>query len=180
MHDEAAPHYIDMIDQTTLGHRFIKQEFNLTPRIGWQIDPFGHSAVQAYLLGAEVYMFLQIFVCEEAKYWKPLIHSPFLLAQVGFDSLFFGRIDYQDRAKRKDEKSLEVVWRGSKSLGSSAQVSAAKSCCSVFPVQLSLYINAGYTAFSFKLCGLGCLLLKLGNALLIKLFALADFCWCIP
>ncbi|OMO52365.1 hypothetical protein COLO4_37248 [Corchorus olitorius] len=96
MHDEAAPHYIDMIDQTTLGHRFIKQEFNVTPRIGWQIDPFGHSAVQAYLLSAEV----------------------------GFDSLFFGRIDYQDRAKRKDDKSLEVVWRGSKSLGSSAQIFA--------------------------------------------------------
>ncbi|XWS37045.1 hypothetical protein CRYUN_Cryun19dG0009600 [Craigia yunnanensis] len=94
MHDEATSHYIDMIDQTTLGHRFIKQVFNVTPRIGWQIDPFGHSAVQAYLLSAEV----------------------------GFDSLFFARIDYQDRAKRKDEKSLEVVWRGSKSLGSSAQI----------------------------------------------------------
>ncbi|XP_012471054.1 probable alpha-mannosidase At5g13980 [Gossypium raimondii] len=96
MHDEAAPHYIDMIDQTTLGHRFIKREFNITPRIGWQIDPFGHSAVQAYLLSAEV----------------------------GFDSLFFARIDYQDRAKRKDQKSLEVVWRGSKSLGSSSQIFA--------------------------------------------------------
>lgn len=54
MHDEAVTHYIDMIDQTTLGHRFIKNEFGVTPRIGWQIDPFGHSAVQAYLLGAEV------------------------------------------------------------------------------------------------------------------------------
>lgn len=54
MHDEATTHYIDMIDQTTLGHKFIKEEFNVTPRIGWQIDPFGHSAVQAYLLGAEV------------------------------------------------------------------------------------------------------------------------------
>lgn len=54
MHDEAAPHYIDMIDQTTLGHRFLKEEFDVTPRIGWQIDPFGHTAVQAYLLGAEV------------------------------------------------------------------------------------------------------------------------------
>ncbi|XP_062091515.1 probable alpha-mannosidase At5g13980 isoform X2 [Humulus lupulus] len=96
MHDEAATHYIDMIDQTTLGHRFIKAEFNITPRIGWQIDPFGHSAVQAYLLGAEV----------------------------GFDSFFFGRIDYQDRTKRKNEKALEVVWRGSKSLGSSSQIFA--------------------------------------------------------
>ncbi|KAL2505523.1 Glycosyl hydrolase family 38 protein [Abeliophyllum distichum] len=96
MHDEAATHYIDMIEQTTQGHHFIKQEFGVTPRIGWQIDPFGHSAVQAYLLGAEI----------------------------GFDSLFFGRIDYQDRAKRKNEKSLEVVWRGSKSLGSSVQIFA--------------------------------------------------------
>lgn len=54
MHDEATTHYIDMIDQTTLGHQFIKEEFGITPRIGWQIDPFGHSAVQAYLLGALV------------------------------------------------------------------------------------------------------------------------------
>ncbi|KAL2939592.1 hypothetical protein RDABS01_033750 [Bienertia sinuspersici] len=95
MHDEAVTHYIDMIDQTTLGHRFLKKEFGVTPRIGWQIDPFGHSAVQAYLLGAEV----------------------------GFDSLYFARIDYQDREKRMDEKTLEVVWQGSKSLGATAQAS---------------------------------------------------------
>lgn len=56
MHDEATCHYIDMIDQTTLGHRLLKEHFNKTPRAGWQIDPFGHSAVQAYLLGAEVYI----------------------------------------------------------------------------------------------------------------------------
>ncbi|OMO99297.1 hypothetical protein COLO4_13373 [Corchorus olitorius] len=94
MHDEATPHYIDLIDQTTLGHKFIKDEFGQIPRVGWQIDPFGHSAVQAYLLGAEL----------------------------GFDSLFFARIDYQDRAKRLKDKTLEVVWQGSKSLGSSSQI----------------------------------------------------------
>ncbi|KAF0896347.1 hypothetical protein E2562_021882 [Oryza meyeriana var. granulata] len=96
MHDEAAVHYIDMIDQTTLGHRFIKEEFGQTPRIGWQIDPFGHSAVQAYLLGAEV----------------------------GFDAFYFFRIDYQDRDTRKGTKELEVVWRGSKTFGSSADIFA--------------------------------------------------------
>lgn len=62
MHDEATTHYIDMIDQTTLGHRFIKEQFNKTPLAGWQIDPFGHSAVQAYLLGAEVHMVYSLSV----------------------------------------------------------------------------------------------------------------------
>lgn len=61
MHDEATCHYIDMIDQTTLGHRFIKEQFNYIPRAGWQIDPFGHSAVQAYLLGAEVHYFMSVY-----------------------------------------------------------------------------------------------------------------------
>ncbi|KAI8011423.1 putative alpha-mannosidase [Camellia lanceoleosa] len=51
MDNEAASYYIDKIDQTTLGHWFIKEKFVVTPRVGWQIDPFGHSAVQAYLLG---------------------------------------------------------------------------------------------------------------------------------
>ncbi|XP_074275157.1 alpha-mannosidase At3g26720-like isoform X1 [Silene latifolia] len=101
MHDEATPHYIDLIDQTTLGHRFIKDEFDQMPRVGWQIDPFGHSAVQGYLLGAEL----------------------------GFDSLYFARIDYQDRAKRKNEKTLEMVWRGSRSLGSTSQIFTG-----IFPV----------------------------------------------
>lgn len=54
MHDEAATHYLDMIDQTTLGHRFLASEFGIAPKVTWQIDPFGHSAVQGYLLGAEV------------------------------------------------------------------------------------------------------------------------------
>ncbi|KAG0460423.1 hypothetical protein HPP92_020720 [Vanilla planifolia] len=104
MHDEATVHYIDMIDQTTLGHRMIKKQFNKVPRIGWQIDPFGHSAVQAYLLGAEL----------------------------GFDSVYFARIDYQDREKRRLDKSLEVVWRGSKTFGPSSQIFA-----SAFPVHYS-------------------------------------------
>ena len=48
MHDEAATHYIAMVDQTTLGHRFLKDEFDKIPTVGWQIDPFGHSATQVF------------------------------------------------------------------------------------------------------------------------------------
>lgn len=70
MHDEAATHYIDMVDQTALGHRFLKEEFGVTPRIGWQIDPFGHSAVQAYLLGAEVCLGSSPIECCHYYIWK--------------------------------------------------------------------------------------------------------------
>ncbi|ONM00733.1 putative alpha-mannosidase [Zea mays] len=112
MHDEAVVHYIDMIDQTTLGHRVIKKQFKKIPRAGWQIDPFGHSAVQAYLLGAEL----------------------------GFDSVHFARIDYQDRATRKANKGLEVIWRGSRPVGSSSQIFT-----NVFPVHYSAPVG-----FSFE------------------------------
>ena len=98
MHDEAAAHYIDMIDQTTLGHLFIREQFGeqAIPTVGWQIDPFGHSATQAALLSAAV----------------------------GFDGLFFGRIDYQDRTNRLLKKELEVVWSASPSYGPSNYVFA--------------------------------------------------------
>jgi alpha-mannosidase len=96
MHDEAAAHFVDMVDQTTLGHRFLKDEFDVAPTVGWQLDPFGHSATQAALLSAET----------------------------GFNALFFGRIDYQDLDARKKNQSCEFVWRASPSLGPDAQVFA--------------------------------------------------------
>jgi hypothetical protein len=54
MHDEAAAHYIAMVDQTTLGHRELKKIFGDKgiPIVTWQIDPFGHSSTQASLLSA--------------------------------------------------------------------------------------------------------------------------------
>lgn len=30
---------------------------------------------------------------------------------MGFDALFFARIDYQDKEKRKADKSLEFIWK---------------------------------------------------------------------
>ena len=67
-----------------VGHRFLKDTFGVTPRVGWQIDPFGHSVTNARLF-----------------------------AEMGFDALFFGRIDHQDKDKRMKEQSLEFIWNPS-------------------------------------------------------------------
>jgi len=104
MHDEASPDYTAMIDQTTRGHQFLIKNFgeHAIPRGTWQVDPFGHSNTQAWLLGAEA----------------------------GFESLFWGRTDYQDLNARKNftatKKGFEWIWEGSQSLGSSAQIFAGE------------------------------------------------------
>lgn len=94
MHDEACPHYEDMINNMQVGHDFVMKEFGFRPRIGWQIDPFGHSNANARLF-----------------------------AEMGFDAFFFARLDYQDKDKRLSDKSMEWVWRPSwDSIGESAQI----------------------------------------------------------
>ncbi|BFZ17312.1 hypothetical protein BsWGS_20353 [Bradybaena similaris] len=86
MNDEAATHYSAIIDQHKLGFEYLRLNFGDCgrPRIGWQIDPFGHSREHASLF-----------------------------AQFGFDGLFFGRLDYQDKQKRQGDKTMEFVWKGS-------------------------------------------------------------------
>jgi lysosomal alpha-mannosidase len=63
------------------------------PTIGWHIDPFGHASTQASLF-----------------------------AQMGFNAFFFSRIDYQDYALRNKTKEMEIVWRGSESLGQETEI----------------------------------------------------------
>ncbi|XP_027990414.2 lysosomal alpha-mannosidase isoform X2 [Eptesicus fuscus] len=89
MNDEAATHYGAIIDQMTLGLRFLEDTFGNDgrPRVAWHIDPFGHSREQASLF-----------------------------AQMGFDGFFFGRLDYQDKLVRKMNLEMEQVWRASASL----------------------------------------------------------------
>jgi lysosomal alpha-mannosidase len=65
MHDEANTHYEDQINNMMYGHEFLLKEFNYKPRIGWHIDPFGHSNANARLF-----------------------------ADMGFDAYFFARLDF--------------------------------------------------------------------------------------
>ena len=94
MHDEAAAHYVGMIDQTTRGHRFLLDTFGYVPKTGWQLDPFGHSATQAYLMGVDL----------------------------GFEQMVLGRSDHADLAKRKLEMSTEMMWAPSETFGTKKQI----------------------------------------------------------
>ena len=37
--------------------------------------------------------------------------------QMGFDGLFFGRLDYEDKSQREKSKTMEMMWNGSPNLG---------------------------------------------------------------
>ncbi|XP_034939557.1 lysosomal alpha-mannosidase isoform X1 [Chelonus insularis] len=95
MNDEATTHYHSIVDQFTWGFRRLNDTFGecARPKIGWQIDPFGHSREQASLF-----------------------------AQFGFDGMFFGRLDYQDKTTRLTNKTAEFLWRASSSLGKKADL----------------------------------------------------------
>ncbi|KAG9337365.1 hypothetical protein JZ751_028785 [Albula glossodonta] len=89
MSDEATTHYSAVIDQMTLGLRFLNDTFGECgrPRVAWHIDPFGHAREHASMF-----------------------------AQMGYDGFFFGRLDYQDKRRRMNEKDMEMIWRASESL----------------------------------------------------------------
>ena len=95
MNDEAATHYNAIIDQMSLGLRFINDTFgaDARPLVAWHIDPFGHSAEQASLF-----------------------------SMMSFDGFFFGRIDEEDKKKRLQEQGMEMVWRGSRNFEKASQI----------------------------------------------------------
>ncbi|XP_022222241.2 lysosomal alpha-mannosidase [Drosophila obscura] len=86
MNDEAAVHYQSVIDQFNLGLKFLKNTFGACarPRIGWQIDPFGHSREMASIF-----------------------------AQMGYNGEFFARMDYAEKNKRLSTMTMEMIWKSS-------------------------------------------------------------------
>ncbi|KAK7602000.1 hypothetical protein V9T40_009441 [Parthenolecanium corni] len=95
MSDEATPHYSAMIDQMTLGLKFLNDTFGECgrPTTAWQIDPFGHSSEVAIEF-----------------------------AEMGFDGLFVGRIDHDDHKTRKSSKTMEMIWKPDPSLGEAGEL----------------------------------------------------------
>lgn len=96
MSDEAVSYYQSFIDQFTWGFRRLNDTFGsaATPTIGWQIDSFGHSRELASLM-----------------------------ALMGFDALFFARIDMSDREYRKRNRLMEFIWKGNSDLGTKEHLS---------------------------------------------------------
>jgi len=62
MNDEASTHYNSIIDQHSLGAEFLRDQFGecARPKIGWQIDAFGHSREVASLFAQVRFMFFSI------------------------------------------------------------------------------------------------------------------------
>ncbi|KAF7265915.1 hypothetical protein GWI33_020660 [Rhynchophorus ferrugineus] len=90
MNDEAVTNYQSIIDQMAWGLRRLNETFGECgrPKLGWQIDPFGHSSEMASIF-----------------------------AGLGYDGVVLVRIDYEDKRLRLKNKQLEFVWRGSNNLG---------------------------------------------------------------
>uniref|UniRef100_A0A8D8QN90 Alpha-mannosidase n=1 Tax=Cacopsylla melanoneura TaxID=428564 RepID=A0A8D8QN90_9HEMI len=95
MNDEATAYYASIMDGFSLGLRLLNETFGRCglPRIGWQIDPFGHSKEMASMF-----------------------------AQMGYEGFMFARIDYQDHEKRKQEKGLQMLWEANPDLGKSSHI----------------------------------------------------------
>lgn len=85
MHDEACPIYEDMIDNMMKGQLFALKEFGVKPRIGWQIDPFGHSNTNARLFH-----------------------------EMGFEAMFFGRMDTGEAEDRRTNKERQWIQKPTK------------------------------------------------------------------
>ncbi|KAL3118861.1 hypothetical protein niasHT_008208 [Heterodera trifolii] len=81
--DEACTHYLDIIDQYTIGLDLLNASYGDCghAKVAWQIDPFGHSREHANLA-----------------------------AMIGYEALFFARMHYIELEKRAEQKALEMIW----------------------------------------------------------------------
>ena len=77
-------------------------------------------------------------------------------ATLGMDGIFFFRVDWADRESRQKHHTMEMVWRGSKSLGVSTEIFTGVlytgygpskgscfdlQCSTVVPIQVTYSVN---------------------------------------
>jgi len=91
--DEANSNFDNLVYQMTEGHDYLLKMFGVRPRIGWQIDPFGHSSL-----------------------------TPTLASQFGFDALVINRIHHTLKSFFQTQKQMEFVWRGSPTLKERSEI----------------------------------------------------------
>uniref|UniRef100_A0A8C6YFL6 Alpha-mannosidase n=1 Tax=Naja naja TaxID=35670 RepID=A0A8C6YFL6_NAJNA len=84
MPDEANSHYFAMIDQLIEGHQWLERNIGVTPRSGWAVDPFGHSATM-----------------------------PYLLRRANLTSMLIQRVHYAIKKHFAATQNLEFIWRQS-------------------------------------------------------------------
>ena len=71
-----------MADQMAEGHAWLRRTFGVQPRVGWQIDPFGHTWASA------------------------AVHS-----QAGFEALVINRIHHRIKTGWRNARRLEFWWQ---------------------------------------------------------------------
>ena len=93
--DEAVTTFHEFINQMSLGHKFLQDEIGgfVSPSIGWQIDVAGMSAA---------------------------VNTMF--SQMCFDANFLSKIGMVERERRRNENSLDFIWRSSADLGSASDM----------------------------------------------------------
>jgi alpha-mannosidase len=96
--DEAASYYVEMLDQMTLGMRFLRNELGVTPKVAWGSKGSGYSATEATLK-----------------------------AMGGFQGIFHDMSsDKQALHALHAKRAAEYVWRSSQAFGPSSNIFVAQ------------------------------------------------------
>lgn len=102
-HDETDNTYAEQLDQTTLGHRFVLSQFNVTPRTTWQVSERGDICRALRARGCSQPHPRQIDPWGHTAFQATYMSSPL----AGFNAVYYGRIDWQ--AKRVPPPWLPCV-----------------------------------------------------------------------
>jgi hypothetical protein len=82
--DEATVTFQDIVDNMMTMRQWLKVEFGVEPRVGWQLDAFGHSSTNAELF-----------------------------SEIGLESMVFARMPHELKEQWKDARQMDFIWKPS-------------------------------------------------------------------